>query len=70
MRLTLDVLETPPGFPITQIRNVLDYDYINIAGQIFVLPLKASTVSRSGKATLARKDRHSRAGLDGCNAPV
>ena len=49
VRLTLDVLETPPGFPITQVRNVLDYDYIDIAGQTFVLPLKASTVSRSSK---------------------
>ena len=50
MRVTQDVLETPPGFPITEVRNVLDYDYIDIAGQTFVLPLKASTVSRMAKA--------------------
>ena len=49
MRVTQDVLETPTGFPINQVRNVLDYDYIPIAGQTFVLPLKASTVSRMGK---------------------
>jgi hypothetical protein len=49
MRVTQDVLETPSGFPINQVRNVLDYDYIDIAGQTFVLPLKASTVSRMGK---------------------
>jgi hypothetical protein len=49
MRVTQDVLETPVGFPINQVRNVLDYDYIPIAGQTFVLPLKASTVSRMGR---------------------
>jgi hypothetical protein len=49
MRVTQDVLETPVGFPINAVRNVLDYDYIDIAGQTFVLPLKASTVSRMGK---------------------
>jgi hypothetical protein len=49
MRVTQDVLETPPGFPINMVRNVLDYDYTAIAGQTFVLPLKASTVSRMGK---------------------
>jgi hypothetical protein len=50
MRVTQDVLETPIGFPVNQVRNILDYDYIEIAGQTFVLPLKASTVSRVGRA--------------------
>jgi hypothetical protein len=49
VRVTQDVMETPPGFPITQVRNVLDYTSTEIAGQSFVLPLKASTVSRMGK---------------------
>jgi len=55
MRVTQDVLETPPGFPINQVRNVLDYDPIEIAGQKFVLPLKASTISRAGK-TMFKND--------------
>ena len=55
MRVTQDVMETPPGFPINQVRNVLDYDPIEIAGQTFVLPLKASTVSRAGK-TMFKND--------------
>jgi hypothetical protein len=55
MRVTQDILETPPGFPITMVRNVLDYDYIDIAGEKFVLPLKASTVSRMAK-TMFKND--------------
>jgi hypothetical protein len=55
MRVTQDVLETPAGFPINQVRNVLDYDNIEIAGQKFVLPLKASTISRAGR-TMFKND--------------
>jgi hypothetical protein len=55
MRVTQDVLETPIGFPVNQVRNILDYDYIEIAGQTFVLPLKASTVSRVGR-TMFKND--------------
>ena len=49
MRLTQEVTEVPAGFPVTYVRNVLDYDYAEIAGQQFILPLKASTLSRMGK---------------------
>ena len=49
MRITQNVLETPVGFPINMVRNVLDYDFITIAGSSFVLPLKASTISRTGR---------------------
>jgi hypothetical protein len=49
MRITQNVLETPAGFPINMVRNVLDYDFISIAGAQFVLPLKASTISRTGR---------------------
>jgi hypothetical protein len=49
MRITMDVTSMPSSFPVSQVRNVLDYDFIEIAGEKFVLPLKASTVSRAGK---------------------
>ena len=49
MRVTQEVTQVPAGFPITYVRNILDYDTVQISGQPFILPLKASTVSRMGK---------------------
>ena len=49
MRVTQEVTQVPAGFPITYVRNILDYDTVQISGQRFILPLKASTVSRLGK---------------------
>jgi len=49
MRITLEVTEMPTGFPINTISAILDYDYIKVADQEFVLPLKASTVARMSK---------------------
>jgi hypothetical protein len=48
-RLTIDVPETAPGFPIQSVAMVLDYDYADIAGQKYLLPLKAVARSRTGK---------------------
>jgi hypothetical protein len=49
MRVTQEVTQVPVGFPINYVRNILDYDNVQISGQPFILPLKASTVSRLGK---------------------
>jgi hypothetical protein len=49
MRLTIDVPQTPPGFPILNVAMVLDYDYADIAGQKYLLPLRAVARSRTGK---------------------
>jgi len=49
MRITQEVNEMPVGFPINTIMAILDYDFIKVADQEFVLPLKASTVARMSK---------------------
>ena len=49
MRVTQEVTQVPMGFPINYVRNILHYDTVQISGQAFILPLKASTVSRLGK---------------------
>ncbi|HWR49552.1 MAG TPA: hypothetical protein VN428_00485 [Bryobacteraceae bacterium] len=42
--------ELPASFPIQQAGTVLDYDYADIGGQKFMLPLKAVVRMREGKA--------------------
>jgi hypothetical protein len=49
MRISQEVNEMPVGFPINTIMAILDYDFIKVADQEFVLPLKASTVARMSK---------------------
>jgi hypothetical protein len=49
-RITIDVPETPQGFPIQNVAMVLDYDYADIGGQRYLLPLRASARSRTGKS--------------------
>ena len=39
----------PVGFPINSILAILDYDFIKVADDPFVLPLKASTIARMSK---------------------
>ncbi len=40
MRVTLEAEGLPTGFPIKATRTVLDYDYTEISGHTFLLPLK------------------------------
>ena len=49
MRITLDAEDIPVGFPVQQARTSLDYDFIDISGQQFVLPLRAEVRMRAGK---------------------
>ncbi|MEP6537530.1 MAG: hypothetical protein ABJF23_19495 [Bryobacteraceae bacterium] len=49
MRVTLEAEDLPVAFPVQQANTVLDYDFIDISGKEFVLPLKATLRMRSGK---------------------
>jgi hypothetical protein len=46
MRVRLECDGIPADFPVQEISEVLDYDFIKIAGQEFVLPLKVELRSR------------------------
>jgi hypothetical protein len=48
-RVTLEAIEIPAGFPIHKAETVLDYDYQDISGHTFLLPLKSSTVMASAE---------------------
>ena len=43
-RITLKAEDMPPGFPVKRAETVLDYDYTDIAGHTFLLPLKSETI--------------------------
>lgn len=47
-RVTLDA-EVPASFPINKADTVLDYDYQDISGHTFLLPLKSSTIMASSE---------------------
>ncbi len=49
MRITLDADDIPVSFPVQQAKTSLDYDFQDISGQQFVLPLRAEVRMRSGK---------------------
>jgi hypothetical protein len=48
-RVTLDAANIPPDFPIHRAETVLDYDYQDISGHTFLLPLKSSTIMASSQ---------------------
>ncbi len=58
-RVTLEAIDVPAGFPIQRAETVLDYDYQDIAGHTFLLPLKASTLMASAEY-LTRNDEEFR----------
>lgn len=49
LRITLEAVDVPPTFPIQQASTVLDYDFIEIAEQQYVLPLRAVVRMREGR---------------------
>jgi hypothetical protein len=49
MRVTLEAETLPPSFPIQEARTMLDYDYIDISGQDFLLPLRSEMRMREGR---------------------
>jgi hypothetical protein len=49
LRIALEAVDIPPDFPVQEAREILDYDYVNISGQPFMLPLKAVVRMRHDK---------------------
>ncbi|HTS28317.1 MAG TPA: hypothetical protein VMH81_20735 [Bryobacteraceae bacterium] len=49
MRVKMQCDNIPPDFPIQDVRLILYYDIVDIAGQSFVLPLASDVRSREGK---------------------
>lgn len=48
MRLIVEAENIPPDFPVKSTKDVLDYDYQEISGQTFLLPLKATITANLG----------------------
>lgn len=48
-RITLEAEDIPPTFPLQQARSQLDYDFTEISGRPYLLPLRAELKMRSGK---------------------
>jgi hypothetical protein len=48
-RLTIEAVSIPESFPIQMAKTQLDYDFVDISGQRFFLPLRAEVRMRSEK---------------------
>jgi hypothetical protein len=48
MRITMECDDLPASFPVHEASEVMDYDFVNISGQKFLLPLKADLRFRGG----------------------
>ena len=48
-KITLNPYNVPPDFPIQEVHVSLDYDFAKIAGQPYMLPLKAVLTSRADR---------------------
>ena len=48
VRLTVEP-DMPPGFPIQEIHETIDYSYVDISGQKFWLPLKSGLIMRNDR---------------------
>ena len=48
-RVVMSAEDVPPSFPVQMARTQLDYDFADIAGQQFLLPLRSELRMRSGK---------------------
>lgn len=49
LRITVKATEIPPSFPVQDAETVLDYDFVDISGREYLLPLKFDMRMRSGK---------------------
>lgn len=49
VKVTMEAENMPATFPIQEARSTLDYDFIDIAGSPFLLPLKSEMRMREGK---------------------
>lgn len=55
LRITLNADNIPPSFPVKMATTILDYDYTDISGHQFLLPLKSET-QMSADGVLSRND--------------
>jgi hypothetical protein len=55
MRITLNADDIPPTFPVKMATTILDYDYTDISGHQFLLPLKSET-KMSADGVLSKND--------------
>ena len=55
MRITL-VAEPPADFPMQNIKQVLDYRYVDLSGQKFLLPTSGTVVSRGPRASEQKRN--------------
>ncbi|MBV9746959.1 MAG: hypothetical protein JO099_24620, partial [Acidobacteriia bacterium] len=55
LRISLEAVDLPSSFPVKQASDQLDYDYQDVGGQQFLLPLK-NKVLISGGDVLTRND--------------
>ena len=55
MRITLNADDIPPTFPVKMATTILDYDYTDISGHQFLLPLKSET-QMSADGVLSKND--------------
>jgi hypothetical protein len=44
LRVTLNADDIPPTFPVKEATTILDYDYVDLSGHQFLLPLKSETM--------------------------
>jgi hypothetical protein len=49
LRVTMEAVDIPPSFPIQEARTVLDYDFVDIAGNEYLLPLRSEMRMREGR---------------------
>jgi hypothetical protein len=49
MRISLEAQNIPASFPVQQAGTVLDYDYAEISGTQYILPLRAVVRMRTSK---------------------
>ncbi|GIU80242.1 MAG: hypothetical protein KatS3mg005_3480 [Bryobacteraceae bacterium] len=49
LRVTMEAVDIPPTFPIQEARTMLDYDFVDIAGNEFLLPLRSEMRMREGR---------------------
>ena len=55
LRIVMEAQGVPASFPMQEARSRLDYDYIDLGGESFLLPLKAQAFVRAG-SFLTRND--------------
>ena len=55
LRIVMEAADIPSSFPMQEARSRLDFDFIELSGQPFLLPLKAQAYVRSGRL-LTRND--------------